>query len=465
MSIDVSGQYAKLKATSICIDVASDHPLIKLANTLPWAMLMAIVVGDLKKTTAKGYWWLGRKIGVRLHLAAYLLQKLYDLTDRQIEYAMKDNAAFQVFCGMGIVDNWHPIDHTKIEEFRSRLSPQTQRTLANELAKVSVACGFGDAKEADFDSTVQEANMAYPADASLMTKLCGLGKKVLEYIKEKGQILLPENIKIDMKGIKEKARSYFFLAKNAAIEKRREIFQELFQKVKQEMQPIIDICSALDPNGVGLMPWHIRRSVDQINAYARQYLLDVGHFVRTNTIKIGKVLSFHAQAVACIKKGKVGKDKEFGRVFQLGRIKGNFLFILASTSLRMGDKTSLLPLVEEHATLFGAGVLTSATADKGYWSAKNQQGLQKHGVKESGLQRPANIKSRHGLPNKERQEQLRDRRAGIEPLIGHAKHGGQLGKSRMKSDAATLAAGYASILGFNMRQLIRYQGGKVKKAA
>ena len=33
-----------------------------------------------------------------------------------------------------------------------------------------------------------------------------------------------------------------------------------------------------------------------------------------------------------------------------------------------------------------------------------------------------------------------------------------MGKSRMKSDAATLAAGYGSVLGFNMRQLIRSTG-------
>lgn len=97
--------------------------------------------------------------------------------------------------------------------------------------------------------------------------------------------------------------------------------------------------------------------------------------------------------------------------------------------------------------------------------AKNQRELTKRGVTESGLQRPGNIKSRADMPSKEIQERLRDRRAGIEPLIGHAKHGGQLGKSRMKTDAATLAAGYASVLGLNMRQLIRHQGGKMKKAS
>ena len=58
-------------------------------------------------------------------------------------------------------------------------------------------------------------------------------------------------------------------------------------------------------------------------------------------------------------------------VFQLGRIKGDFLYVLASTSLRMEDKQSFAPMLAEHAVLFGAGALKSASADKGYWSAKN----------------------------------------------------------------------------------------------
>jgi len=97
-------------------------------------------------------------------------------------------------------------------------------------------------------------------------------------------------------------------------------------------------------------------------------------------------------------------------------------------------------------------------------SAKNQRALTSRKIV-SGLQRPANIKSRQGVPRPEVQERLRNRRAGIEPLIGHAKHGGQLGRSRMKSDAATLAAGYASILGFNLRQVIKRQSGSNVKAA
>ena len=55
---------------------------------------------------------------------------------------------------------------------------------------------------------------------------------------------------------------------------------------------------------------------------------------------------------------------------------------------------------------------------------------------------------------------LVNRRSGIEPLIGHAKHGGQLGRSRMKQDETTMAAGYSAVGGFNLRQLVRHLLGK-----
>ncbi len=464
MSIDVSGRDAKVESATVPMFVSGDHPLIKLALILPWVMMIDLVVEDLKRTTAKGCWWLGRKILVRVHLAAYLLQKLYNLTDRQVEYGIKDNAAYRLFCGCNIVAGWRPPDHTKVEEFRSRLSPETQRILANEICKAAVPLGFGDPSECDFDSTVQEANIAYPADANLMTKLAGLGKKVVEYLKEKTRSYLPDGLSVDMKAVKEKARKYLFMRKSASSEARNEVFKDLHRFVKQQMKPVVDICSRVDSRRLRVMPWNIRRAVEQIRADAWRYLLDVGHFTRKHKMKIGKILSLHAREVACIVKGKIGKDKEFGRVFQLGRIKGNFLFVLASTSIKMDDKNSFVPLMEEHAKIFGTGTLKSVAADKGYWKASNQKAIMQRGVKESGLQRPAKIKSQQGVPSKEVQDRLRDRRAGIEPMIGHAKHGGQLGRSRMKSDAATLAAGYASVLGLNLRQLIRHQARKMKDA-
>ena len=369
MSLDMSGGDLGVKPGVVSINVTAEHPLLKLANALPWMTLVAMAMSDLKSTTPKGQWWMGRKLSVRLHLAVYLLQKIYDLTDRQAEYGVKDNAAYQLFSGKGLVIGWHPPDHTKIAAFRGRLSPETQRLLANHATKIAVALGFADPFDTDFDSTVQEANIAYPADANLMTKLAGLGKKVIDYLRAKTRGLLPAGTAVAMKAVKTKARAYFFMPKNTAIDRRRKVFKELHRLVKQQMRPVVIACRALDDRRLACMPWNIRRATKQIRDTAWRYLLDVGHFTRKHTIKAGKALSFHSRPVACIRKGKVGKDNEFGRVFQLGRIKGNFLFVLASTSLRMDDKSSLVPLLREHAALFGEGVLESASTDKGYWVA------------------------------------------------------------------------------------------------
>lgn len=464
MSLDLSGCDKAVVAGEIAIAVGTDHPLIKLANALPWPLLIGIVLSDLKRTT-NGMWWTGRKILIRIHLAAYVLQKIYDLTDRQMEYAIKDNAAYQLFCGKGIVTCWRAPDHTKIATFRAKLSQETQRALANETAKVAVVLGFADPTETDFDSTVQEANIAYPSDASLMTKLTGMAKKVIDFLKAKRSHIVPVDIGVSMKIVKEKARAYFFMSKNSAMEKRRAVFKDLHRMVKQQLRPISVICAALEPTQLASMPWNIRRAAAQIKDHAWRYLLDVGHFTRTHAIKAGKILAFHAQSVACIRKGKPGKDNEFGRVFQLGRIKGNFLFVPACTSLRMDDKRSLVGLLDEHAALFGQGRLKSASTDKGYWSAKNNREMGMRGVQENGMQYPANTKGRLENSNLASQERLRNRRAGIEPLIGHAKQGGQLGRSRMKSDQATLAAGYGSVLGFNLRQLVNRQRTGQRKMA
>ncbi len=364
MSLDVSGADTAVAAGTVSIDVGNEHPLIKMANALPWMLLIDLVLPDLKRTTARGFWWTGRKLRVRVHLAAYILQKLYNLTDRQTEFTIKDNAAYQLFTGRSVVPGWRPPDHTKIEEFRSRLSPETQRALANEMAKVAVALGFADPSDVDVDSTVQEANIAYPADANLMTKLAGLGRKVIDFLQRKTRSLVPVDLAVDMKAVKSKARAYFFMQKNVDIEKRREVFKDLHRLVKQQMRAVVAVCNTLNPGRVARLPWNIRRAVKHIRTKGWRYLLDVGHFTRTHSIKVGKALSFHAQAVACIRKGKVGKENEFGRVFQLGRIKGNFLFVMPSTSLRMEDKHSFVAMLAEHAALFGDGTLKSTSADK-----------------------------------------------------------------------------------------------------
>ena len=118
----------------------------------------------------------------------------------------------------------------------------------------------------------------------------------------------------------------------------------------------------------------------------------------------------------------------------------------------MDDTQSLLPAIADHAQIFGADILEAVGTDTGYYSAANIRKVQQAGINADGIQRPVNIKEH---PPEEIVRPLRNRRAGIEPLIGHAKAFG-LGRSKMKSDQTTLVSGYRAVMGFNLHQFLRH---------
>lgn len=463
MSICQSGIKSNLSGQQISIQVKDTHPLIRLGKLLDWPLLCELVLPDLKATGGK--WWLGRKLKVRIHLGVYLLQQLFNKTDRQIEYDVKDNAAYQIFCGLGVVKNWHAPDHTKVETFRSRLSPKTQKELANQITALAVSQGFAKADDMDIDSTVQSANMAYPADACLLTKLGGIAHKVSLFLNKSVGKFKKSPLRVDLKKIKQKARAYFFRKKNADQTLKDKLLGQLLNTTAAEIRATVQACETLTARTLKKAKWNELRALKQLRQHAKQYLKDVRYFLKHGVMATGKALSFHLNEVTCFCKGKLGKRYEFGRAFQLARLTGNFLIVSQCTSVTMPDKKTLLNVICEHQSLFQNQALNSVATDKGYYSHRNLNCLIEHGVKQIGIQRPDNsTKPHHQGLSLDEQTVLNNRRAGIEPLIGHAKHKGQLGRSRMKSDKTTESSGYSAILGFNLRQLIRHSLGKYAQA-
>lgn len=457
MSICESGMQSQVKTGKISVEVSENHPLIMLALSIPWVELYKIISNDLKQ----GRWWLGRKLKVRVHLGAFIIQQLYNLTDRQIEYSIKDNAAYRSFCGYGIVENWHAPDHTSIEKFRSRLTPETQRLLANKVVQLAAQMGFADPGDVDIDSTVQEANMTYPTDAKMLRKLGTLAAKVSESLKKlvPGKCSFPQ---VDLKEIARTARSCFFQKRYATQEEKSDRLAQLWAAVSQPVIQTIQACRKLCTKDLKRLKWNIKYSVNQLVSHGEDYLRESKIFVETGKSTPTKKLAFHLDEVSCFSKGKMHKKHEFGRAYQIGRVGGNFLFVASCTSVQMDDKKALKSVIDEHENLFGSKKIESLGTDKGYYSNKNIKYAVKKGIRKVGIQAPVSVKNNIVQLTPEDQEDLYNRRSGIEPLIGHVKQGGQLGRSRMKSDETIKASGYASVLGFNLRQMIK---AKIKSAA
>ncbi len=115
----------------------------------------------------------------------FLLQQFLNETDHGMERKLRDNVVYAVFCGKTFVQNWKVPDHTKIEEFRSRISPETQCQLANIIAKQALKKGFAKASNIDIDSTVQKPDMQYHSTVNLLVKVAGIARRIQKYLHDK----------------------------------------------------------------------------------------------------------------------------------------------------------------------------------------------------------------------------------------------------------------------------------------
>ena len=320
-----------------------------------------------------------------------------------------------------------------------------------------------EAQDIDIDSTAQEANMTYPTDAKMLRKIGTVALNVAKSLKK----ILPNggagiNLDVNIKFIASKARACFFLPKKATKEDKSQRLSELLDAVSNPVCNVINACKLVKKAMKDELSWNVKRSMQQLE-HAIAYFASVKQYIETGTASLKKRLSLHLDEVACFNKKKAHKKYEFGRAFQIGRLsKGNFLFVGKSNNVRMDDKKSFISMLQEHENLFGKDTLQSVATDKGYYSNKNIKALVSKNIKQIGIQVPGNTKNKNITLSEEDSGRLINRRAGIEPLIGHAKHGGQLGLSRMKNDRNTESAGYAAILGFNLRQTTRSLVVKLK---
>jgi len=452
MSICDLGMESKVSGGEIVIKVQDDNPLIMLANSLPWAEMAKIVTEDIKNTAKKNY-RKGRKLYLRIHLGAYLLQQIFNLTDRETEFSIANNAVYQIFCASKVFSkNWHIPDHTSIEKFRSRLSCETQKNLANLITVTAAKFGFADPAHIDVDSTIQEANMTYPTDAKMLRKLGDITAKVGNALKEKFKDI-GEKITANIKNIRSLARDCFFISKKAMKEQKNECLKKLLESVSSPLLSVIEICEKLTAEEMKKMKWNIKDTILQLLKHGKSYLESVKHFINTGKAIAGKKLAFHLEEVVCLSKNKEDKQYYFGRNIQLVRA-SNFLLVTKSENPVMNDKKSLISVIKTHEELFGENQIISIATDKGYYSASNIKEAEKKKIKQIGIQAPCNVKRDLSNLSTEESNKLRNRRAGIEPLIGQAKQGGQLGKSRMKKDKSIESSAYTAVLGFNARQMM-----------
>ena len=160
-----------------------------------------------------------------------------------------------------------------------------------------------------------------------------------------------------------------------------------------------------------------------------------------------KLYSLHAPEVECIGKGKARAPYEFGVKVSVATINarspgGQFVVHAKAIHGNPYDGHTLGPVVEETEALTGV-TAERIYADRGY---RGHNAPNPFRVYLSGQRRGV-----HGAIKRE----LR-RRSAIEPVIGHMKSEGHLGRNYLKGRHGDRANAILSAVGHNLRLVLRW---------
>ncbi len=134
MSVDTSSiNYPVKDKLKTKITVPQNHFLIILALSIPWTEYAELAIVDLYRDRRRS----GRKMNIRLHLGAFVLQSLFRWTDRELEENLNYYSPARIFCGI----EGKAYDHSAYVKFRGRLTDETVKKFNFSLLKVATRKG------------------------------------------------------------------------------------------------------------------------------------------------------------------------------------------------------------------------------------------------------------------------------------------------------------------------------------
>src|SRR5262244_4273059 len=396
------------------------HELVRLAAEIDWAWIDGQI--------APLYSEHGRPaVPTRFMIGLLLLKHIYALSDEEVCERWVENPYFQFFTGEEFFQHAFPHERSGLSHWRKRLGDKLELLLAESLrvAHTSGALRTRDLVRVTVDTTVQPKNITFPTDAKLVhAAIKGLNRLARQH------------------GVRLR-QSYLRLAKRAAMMAGGYAHAKQFNRHQRELRFL--------RVRLGRLIRDIRRKVrgrDDLEAAFQEPLSRASQIRSQRQRQRGfKLYSFHAPEVECIGKGKARSPYEFGvkvSIVATNRCAPAGQFVLHAQSLPGNpyDGHTLNDAIEGAQRLTGLQIVR-AYVDKGY---RGHDAPDPRRVFISGQKRGV-----FGVIKRE----LR-RRSAIEPLIGHMKEEGHLGRCYLKGRAGDAANAILTAVGHNFRRILAW---------
>ena len=387
---DPQGSLFQVELVKI-IDIS--HPLAVLAGKIDWNDFEVALGGHFCETNG------APAKPVRLMVGLQYLKHTFNLSDELTVERWTENPYWQYFCGMKYFEHAMPIHPTSMTRWRKLVGDAGMENMLAATILTGLSTGAITPKSIEnvnVDTTVQEKAIAYPTDARLYHVMRG---KLVKLAKRFG---------VDLR------QSYERVSKKALLFSGRYFHARQTKRAKREVRRL--------KTWLGRVTRDIsRRIFDNVSlgeAFA-DLLSKARRLLEQTRDSKDKLYSIHAPEVECIAKGKAHKKYEFGN-------KASFVstsregFCLGALGLHGNpyDGHTLANGLLQAERLCGGHHIKDVFVDRGYRGHGYQGETTIHicdGNKKKNLSR--------------RLKRLRKRRSAIEPLIGHMKNDGRLGRN------------------------------------
>ncbi len=408
------------------------HELVQLAGKLDWTWIDGEIAPLYSDQGRPG-------IATRFVIGLLLLKHIYGLSDEGVCERWVHDPYFQHFTGEEFFQHVFPHERSDLSHWRKRLSDKLELLLAESLrvAHASGALRTKDLARVTIDTTVQPKNITFPTDAKLLHAA----------IKGLNRLARTHGVRL--------RQSYLRIAKHAAMMAGRYAHAKQFNRHRRQLRILRTRLGRI-----------IRDLHRKIAGQAELEEAFVWPLARASQIRSQqqrqrgwKLYSFHAPEVECIGKGKASAPYEFGVKVSIATTNarapgGQFVLHAKALPGNPGacpwagqrpdprDGHTLRSAIENTERLTGREI-ERAYVDKGY---RGHDAPNPHRVFSSGQKRGV-----FGAIKRE----LR-RRSAIEPVIGHMKAEGHLGRCYLKGTAGDAANAILTAVGYNFRRILAW---------
>lgn len=396
------------------------HELVTLSGSMDWNFL------EMK--LSEFYATEGRPgIPARLMVGLHILKQIYNLSDESVCERWVCDPYFQYFCGEEYFQHDFPIERSSMTHFRKRVGEEFCIALMQESLNTAHKLGALETQQMErviADTTVQPKAITFPTDAKLYYK--GIVK--LANLAKKNNIVLRQ--------------SYLRVGKKLLTASCR------YRHAKQ-MKRARNVENKLRIR-LGRMIRDIERKIaghEELQTIFSESLSKAEKIYLQKKTDSDKLYSWHAPEVECISKGKAHKPYEFGcKVSITTHVNpapaGHFVLHAKALHGRPYDGHTLKQVMQEYETQMGIEP-QRIYVDKGY---RGHDYPKKSRVYKSGQKRGVTATIKKELK----------RRSAVEPLIGHLKNEGRMGRNYLQGKLGDSMNALMVSAGYNFKLILRW---------